>query len=141
MEWQSADGYVASDDPTRLDVERVWRWLAEDAYWAIGRPRDVVERSLAGSLNLGAYAGDELVGFCRWVTDRATFAWLCDVYVHPAHRGSGLGTWLVGVAVHHPDVRRIRRQLLATADAHALYARLGFSPLAAPERWMERSPS
>ena len=128
-----------SDDPGRLDVDRVHRWLSESAYWALGRPRDVVERSIAGSLNLGAYVDGELVGYARVVTDRATFAWLCDVYVDESVRGGGVGKALVGAVVGHPDLQGLKRFLLATADAHGLYAGFGFEPIAAPERWMERS--
>ena len=138
VEWER-DGHVISDDAARLDVERVWRWLAEESYWAVGRGRGVVERSISGSVNLGLYRpGGEQGGFCRWVTDGATFAWLCDVFVDEEARGSGLGTWMVATAVEHPVVRDVRRQMLATADAHGLYARFGFVPLAAPDRWMER---
>jgi GNAT superfamily N-acetyltransferase len=139
MEWRRDDGHVISDDTARLDVPRLARWLREDAYWALGRTRETVERSLTHSLNLGLYRPDgEQAGFCRWVTDQATFAWLCDVYVEPSVRSDGLGTWLVTTAVGHPAVRDVRRQLLATLDAHALYARFGFTPLAEPRRWMER---
>jgi GNAT superfamily N-acetyltransferase len=136
--WQR-DGFEISDDPSRLDVDRIWRWLAEESYWAVGRPRDVVERSLAGSVSLGAYRTDgEQVAFCRWVTDQATFGWLCDVFVSPTVRGEGIGTWLVSVAIDHPSVRGLPRQLLATRDAHGLYARFGFETLPEPHRWMER---
>jgi GNAT superfamily N-acetyltransferase len=139
VRWARGDGHEISDDPSRLDVDRIARWLAEESYWAAGRPRHVVTRSLEHSLNLGLYEpGGAQVAFCRWVTDRATFAWLCDVFVDRDARGRGLGTWLVEVAVDHPDVRGLRRQLLATQDAHGLYARFDFTPLATPERWMER---
>ncbi len=139
MKWQRWDGFIVSDDPARLDVERVWRWLAEESYWASGRPRDVVARSIAGSICFGLYDSDaNQVGFCRWVTDRATFAWLADVFVAPTVRGSGLGSWMVGVAIDHPAVVGITRQVLATRDAHELYGRAGFAPLRHPERWMER---
>ena len=137
MDWER-DGYLVSDDPARLDVDRVWRWLAEESYWAAGRPRHVVERAVAGSINLGLYRPDgQQVGYCRWVTDGATFAWLCDVFVDPSERGSGLGTWMVEQAVAHPGAQ-VRRQMLATADAHGLYAKFGFTPLTEPARWMER---
>jgi GNAT superfamily N-acetyltransferase len=132
------DGYEISDDPDRLDVDLLHRWLSEDAYWALGRPREVVERSLAGSVNLGLYEpGGAFVGFARLVTDRATFAWLCDVYLEPATRGKGLGTWLVGTACALARSWGPRRVILATADAHGVYARLGFTSLVEPERWME----
>jgi GNAT superfamily N-acetyltransferase len=139
VEWLRDDGHVISDEEARLDVARVAGWLREDAYWALGRTQETVERSITHSVNLGLYRPDgDQVGFCRWVTDRATFAWLCDVYLEPSARGGGLGTWLVATAVEHPAVRGVRRQLLATLDAHGLYAQLGFTPLAEPDRWMER---
>jgi GNAT superfamily N-acetyltransferase len=98
----------------------------------------VVSRSVRESLTLGLYGPDDgQVGVCRLVTDYATFAWLCDVFVDPAVRGGGLGTFLVGTATAHPDVRDLRL-VLGTRDAHELYRRFGFESLAAPERWMER---
>jgi GNAT superfamily N-acetyltransferase len=139
MEWRRSDGHEISDDAGRLDVASVARWLHDDAYWSRGRPRETVERSIEHSLNLGLYRPDgEQVGFCRWITDRATFAWLCDVYVVPVARHGGLGTWLVATAVDHPQIRDLKRQLLATLDAHGLYERFAFTPLREPGRWMER---
>jgi GNAT superfamily N-acetyltransferase len=130
---------VVSTDATRLDIDTVHRWLSSDAYWAIGRPRDVVERAVAGSLNFGAYADDRQVGYARVVTDHATFAWLCDVYVDPDARGSGVGTALMAaVDVALTDLK-VRRAVLATADAHGLYAKFGFEPMSQPERWMLRT--
>jgi GNAT superfamily N-acetyltransferase len=130
---------VVSTDATRLDIDTVHRWLSTDAYWAIGRPREVVERAVAGSLNFGAYVDDQQVGYARVVTDRATFAWLCDVYVDPDARGSGVGTALVSaVDVALTDLK-VGRAVLATGDAHGLYARFGFEPMSQPERWMLRT--
>lgn len=137
MQRRRHDGYEISDDPARLDVDRVHRWLSTDAYWALGRPRNVVERSVAGSVNYGLYREGEQLGFLRLVTDRATFAWLCDVYVDPSARGHGVGTWLVGAACDEARSWGIRRIILATADAHGLYAKLGFTAMTEPERWME----
>jgi GNAT superfamily N-acetyltransferase len=137
-----ADGLEISLDPERLDVDRIHRWLSEDAYWALGRSRDVVERSIAGSSVAGVYDGPapdgELIGLARVVGDDATFAWLCDVYVAPAWRGRGVGGWLVDELVTELVERRgIPRLLLATRDAHAVYAKAGFEPLAGVWRWME----
>jgi GNAT superfamily N-acetyltransferase len=140
MEWTSGR-YRVTDDRTLIDLDRVHRWLSEDAYWAIGRTRDVVERSVAGSIAFGLiHADDGLAGFCRMVSDCATFAWLCDVYVDHAHRGSGAGSFMVGCAVRHPDVDRVQRQVLATADAHGLYQKFGFRNFsdADRDRWMIR---
>jgi GNAT superfamily N-acetyltransferase len=104
-------------------------------------PRAVVERSFAGSLCFGLYdPGGGQAGFARAVTDRATFAWIADVFVLPEHRGRGLAGWLMRTVVEHPDLRGLRRTVLATRDAHRLYAGLGFAPLPRPERWMERGP-
>ncbi|MFF1543175.1 GNAT family N-acetyltransferase [Streptomyces sp. NPDC058291] len=133
-----ADGYEFSTDPDRIDVERVHRWLSTDAYWAIGRSRLKQERAIAGSLNFGAYdtASGEQVAYARVVTDRATFAWLCDVYVDPAVRGKGIGTAMTRAVRDHLQPYGLRRILLATHDAHEVYEKAGFRPLAAPERWM-----
>jgi len=128
--------YELSDDPARLDVDAIHRFLSS-AYWSPGIPRETVARAVANSLALGLYHGGATVGFARFVTDRATFAYLADVFVVPAHRGQGLATWLVGTALTHPDLNGLRRTMLATRDQHALYARFGFAPLARPERFME----
>jgi GNAT superfamily N-acetyltransferase len=128
-----------STDPDRLDVDLVHRWLSEDAYWALGRSREVVGRSIAHSLNFGAYADGRLVGYARLVTDGATFAWLCDVYVSADQRGHGVGTALMDAVDDRLRGLGVRRAMLATADAHALYARYGFEPMSDAERWMMRS--
>ncbi|MFJ8579155.1 GNAT family N-acetyltransferase [Micromonospora sp. NPDC093277] len=132
------DGYQISTDPTRLDLDRVHRWLATDAYWAIGRERDIVEHAFAGSIGFGVYRpGDgQQVAVARVVTDRATFAWLCDVYVDRAERGRGLGSWLAGAVRDHLAELGVRRIVLATLDAHEVYAKVGFSPVE-PDRWMQ----
>lgn len=128
-----------STDASRLDVERIHRWLSEDAYWSLGRTLEVVARSIEHSLNFGAYDDrGELVGYARVVTDHATFAWLCDVYVDPSSRGAGVGTALLDAVSARLAGLRLSRTLLATADAHALYTRYGFAPLAQPERFMVR---
>ena len=138
--WPGPDGYWVSDDGALIDVERVHGWLSAQSYWAQGRSLDVVARSIMQSLALGLYGADGVqVGVCRWVTDRSTFAWLCDVFIDTAVRGSGLGTFLVRTAVAHPDVRDLRL-VLGTRDAHGFYGRFGFGTLAAPDRWMERPP-
>lgn len=130
---------TVSTDPALLDVDTLHRWLSTDAYWALGRPRDVLDRAIAGSLNFGAYDDGRLVGYARLVTDRATFAWLCDVYVDPAARGAGVGVALIAAVDAELTGLQVRRTLLATADAHGLYARFGFEPMADPERWMLRT--
>jgi GNAT superfamily N-acetyltransferase len=136
----SPDGFVASDDPARVDVDALHRFLTT-AYWSPGVARDVVVRSLAGSIVMGVYSPDGAqVAFARAVTDRATFAWIADVFVLPAHRGRGLGRFVVSTLLDHPELQGLRRLLLATADAHALYGDYGFRPLDDPARFMERRP-
>ena len=133
------DGYLISTDRERLDVEFIHQFLSISAYWAQGRPLDTVRRSIEGSLCFGIYAGAQQVGFARVVTDRATFAWLCDLFVVEGHRGRGLGKWLVECVVAHPDLQTLRIFLLATRDAHELYRRYGgFEVLQAPDRLMAR---
>lgn len=127
-----------STDPERLDVDLVHRFLSEDAYWSRGRSRDVTERAIAGSLCFGAFDGLDQLGFARAVTDGATFGWVCDVFVVPSARGRGVGKALVGAIVAHPALATIPRLLLATADAHGLYAGFGFEPLDDADRWMRR---
>ena len=132
------DGYQISDDPVRLDIDVVHRWLSEDAYWSLGRTAETTRGAIAGSVNFGLYTADGTqVGYARAVTDRATFAWLCDVYVDPAARGAGLGTWFVGAVCEEIGTWGTRRVILATRDAHGLYAKFGFGALVEPERWME----
>ncbi|WP_084003688.1 GNAT family N-acetyltransferase [Agromyces aureus] len=134
-------GYRLSTDRADLDRERVHRWLSTDAYWALGRAREVQDAAIDGSRNYGVYdeATGEQVAYARVVTDGATFAWLCDVYVDPAARGGGLGVDLVEGVIADLDPLGIRRTMLATADAHGLYAKAEFEPLADPGRWMLRT--
>ena len=130
--------YLASTDAARLDLAAVHAYLAQ-SYWSPGVPEAVVRRAAAHSLCCGLYHDVEgQVGFARAVTDRATYAYLADVYVLDAHRGRGLGEWLVATLLSHPDLRALRRMALMTRDAHRLYARFGFGPAAAPDRYMER---
>ncbi|MFJ8746391.1 GNAT family N-acetyltransferase [Embleya sp. NPDC127516] len=132
------DGYEISTDPTRLDAALIHRWLSLDAYWAMGRPREKQDTAIARSLNFGVYdtASGAQVGYARVVTDGATFGWLCDVYIDPAVRGKGLGTALVAAIRDHLEPAGLRRLMLATADAHAVYAQVGFEPMADTDKWM-----
>jgi GNAT superfamily N-acetyltransferase len=137
---RSDGSYELSDDKTRLDVAKVADWLATDAYWAIGRPHATTEAAIEGSDAYGVYAPDSTqAAFCRVVTDRATFGWLCDVYVDRAHRGRGIARWMVAALRDEYGATGMRRLLLATGDAHDVYAAVGFAPLAKPEMWMELS--
>ena len=132
MEW-TRDGYTISDDPARVDVDAVHRYLHDESYWARGVPREVVERSIAGSLPFGLYAPDgSLAGFARVVTDRATYGYLADVFMLDSHRGAGLGVWLVEVVLSHPELQGLRRWVLFTEDAHGLYNASASSPAVHP---------
>ncbi|GAA0658443.1 GNAT superfamily N-acetyltransferase [Sphingomonas insulae] len=125
------------DDRARLDVARVHGWLAS-SYWSPGIDRALVERAIAGSHCLGAYRDGEQVGYARAITDHATFAWIADVWIDVPARGQGLGRRMVGWFVDHPRFAGIRRIALVTADAHGVYAALGFHPPLRPDRYMER---
>lgn len=131
--------FTISTDPDWLDVAAIHEFLSTQAYWALGRSREVVEKTIRSSLCFGVYQAGKQVGFARVVTDYATFGWLCDVFILPSHRGLGLAKWLVANVVEHPELRGLRRLLLATRDAHELYRGYGgFAALSAPERFMER---
>jgi len=133
------DGWVISDDKTRLDLEIMHRYLAVHSYWARGRSRAAVERSIAHSLCLGLYAADgRQGGFIRVISDRAVMAHLSDLFVLPDCRGHGLGKALFAAALAHPELASVGRWTLSTDDAHALYARFGFTPLPRPETAMVR---
>ncbi|TAH39864.1 MAG: N-acetyltransferase [Gammaproteobacteria bacterium] len=128
--------YEITTDPARFDVQAIHAFLSS-SYWSPGVPRAVVERAIENSLCFGVLLGNAQVGFGRVITDRATLAYLADVYVLEEHRGKGLSKRLLDAVVSHPELQGLRRMLLATRDAHTLYAKYGFTPLAAPERMME----
>lgn len=132
------DGYEITTDQARIDVDAVHAYLSEASYWAKGIPREVVERSIRHSLSFALLCGDELAGFARVTSDRATVAYLGDVFILPAHRGKGLSKWLMECIGNHPELQGLRRWMLATSDAHGLYTQYGFTPLKAPQRWMEK---
>lgn len=125
----------------RVDFERVHGWLSS-TYWSPGVAREKVERAARNSsLVVGAYADETQVGYLRVVSDKTTFAWICDVYVDEAYRGRGIARAMVTHALNHPEHQGLRRWLLATADAHGVYAECGFKPLDNPERWMFLRPA
>lgn len=126
-----------SDDLARLDLARIHGWLAS-SYWSPGIARETVARAIAGSHCLGAYRDGEQIGFARMITDHATFAWLADVWVAEAARGAGVGREMVRWFLNHRDFQGLRRVGLVTADAHGVYAALGFHPLVRADRYMER---
>ena len=133
--------FVISTDPARLDLDVIHGYLAGTSYWAAGRAREVVARALRHSLCFGVYRDRQQIGFARVVTDFATFAWLADVFILDKYQGAGLGKWLIGCVLLHPDLQGLRRFLLATKDAHGLYRQFGWTELPAPERYMERFDS
>lgn len=126
-----------SYDSNRLDIGLIHRWLSEESYWAQGRTMEATRATIANSLCIGIYLDGEQVGFARVVSDRVTFAWLADVFIAEEHRGYGYGKTLVAAALAHPELQGLKRWLLATKDAHGLYAQFGFTPVP-PERFMER---
>ena len=133
--------YVVSSDTRHVDRDLVWRFLHDESYWAAGVPRDVMDRAIDGSLCFSVFDGDPArgapqVAFARVVTDRATFGWLCDVFVLEAHRGMGAGKTLMDAVMSYPELQGLRNVLLATRDAHGLYAKHGFAPLVEPARWL-----
>jgi GNAT superfamily N-acetyltransferase len=134
-EWRRGE-YLISTDRSRLNLGIIHDFLST-SYWAVGVLDDVVRRLVENSLVFGVYRGEEQVGFARVVTDYATFAYLADVFVLEAHRGRGVGKWLIEVVLSHPDLRGLRRWLLATGDAHELYRKYGFAELARSEIFME----
>ena len=130
------EDFIVSTDPGRLDVHAIHAFLVT-SYWAEGLPRETLERALGNSLCFGLYEGERQIGLARVITDRATYAYLCDVYVLPERRGRGLGAWMMGCVMAHPDLQGLRRFSLVTRDAHELYRPFGFTEIAAPGGHME----
>ena len=139
-EWRR-DGFLISTDPALLDLQVVHRWLSESSYWVPGIPFEVVKRGVDGSLNFGLYAAGNKpqAGLARIISDYATFAYVCDVFVLDEYRGRGLGVWLMECVAAHPRLQGLRRWMLGTKDAHTLYEKTGFTAVAAPDRWMEKA--
>lgn len=128
--------YEVTSDIARFDVDAIHAALSQ-MYWSVGVPREIVERAMANSICFGVLCDGAQVAFARVITDRATFAYLADVYVLEAHRGRGLSKRMMEAIVSHPELQGLRRWLLATRDAHGLYEQFGFTPLSAPDRLME----
>jgi len=129
-------GFIYSDDVNRLDPIAIHRYLSQESYWAKGIPLETVQRSIANSLCFGIYQESKQVGFARWITDRATFGYLADVYVEPQYQGLGLSKKLMSLMLFHKDLQGLRRYMLATRDAHELYSKYGFKPLENPDNLM-----
>jgi GNAT superfamily N-acetyltransferase len=129
--------FLISTDRELLDLDVIHGFLT-NCYWAKGIPREVVARSIEHALRFGIYDGAAAqVGFARVVSDFATVAYLGDVFVLESHRGRGLSKWLMECVMQHPALQNLRRWILLTRDAHGLYSQFGFSPVKAPERYME----
>ncbi len=133
--WSNGD-YEISTDPARVDAGMVQEFLT-NSYWAKGILLETVRRSIEHSIPFGVYHGQQQVGFARIISDLTTFAYLADVFIVPPYRGRGLSRWLMECIVGHPDLQGLRRWMLATQDAHGLYAKFGFTAISNPDRWME----
>ena len=135
--YEVSDGpYRINTDISKLDVNIVHKYLSEESYWAKGIPKDVVEKAIENSLCFGVYVDEQQIGFTRVVTDKATFAYVADVFILPAHRGKGLSKWLMQTIQAHPELQNLRRWLLTTKDAHSLYEQCGWTRV--PEDYMYR---
>lgn len=130
------NGFIFSDDKQKIDPIAIHQYLSKESYWAKDIPLEVVKTSIENSLCFGIYKDTKQVGFARWITDKATFAYLADVYVLEPYRGLGLSKKLMSLMMFHKDLQGLRRYMLATLDAHSLYAQFGFKPIENPERLM-----
>lgn len=137
MEWER-EGYLISTNADKLNLDMIHEFLSLRSYWATGRSRETIWKSIQHSLPFGIYKGEEQIGFARVITDYATFAWVADVFILEPYRGRGLSKWLMEVMISHPELQRFRRWVLSTKDAHDLYRKYGFVELKHSERWMER---
>ena len=135
---EAARSIDITNDLSRIDLDRVHAWLARKTYWAGEMPRSVLDRAVKGSLCFAAIQDGTTVGFARVISDRATFAYVADVFVDPERRGTGISKAIMSSIMQHPDLQGLRLWVLVTADAHGLYARHGFTAPAKPERYMER---
>ena len=131
------DGYLFSNDKSLLQIEVIHTYLSTESYWANGIPLEVVEKSISNSECFGVYHTGKQIGFARWITDKATFGYLADVFILPEHRGKRLSKVLMQFMLSFPWLKGCRRLVLATRDAHSLYAQNGFEPLSHPDRFME----
>ena len=133
--------FILTTDKSKLQIERMHRFLSQEAYWCLGIPLTVVKKAVDGSLCFGLYddAKKEApqIGYARIVSDKATFAWLCDVYIEKEYRGQGLSKWLMECLISHPELKDLRRICLATKDAHELYKKYGFEVTQTPGNWLE----
>lgn len=130
-------GYSISTDKTLIDFDMMIDYLGKQSYWSKGIPKETLRKALDNAVCFGVYHNKKQIGFAKVVTDKATFAYLADVFILEQYRGLGLSKWLIQTIKQHPDLQGLRRWMLATADAHGLYAQFGFEPVNNPERWMQ----
>jgi GNAT superfamily N-acetyltransferase len=130
-------GFIISTDKNLVDFDVVYNYLNNESYWAKGIPAESLKKAIENSICFGIYKQGKQAGFARVVTDKATFAYICDVFILAGHRRLGLSKWLMQTIKEHPELQGLRRWSLATADAHSLYAQFGFTTISRPERWME----
>jgi GNAT superfamily N-acetyltransferase len=131
------EGYFISTDQQLIDFDEVYNFLENESYWSRGVTKERLRRAISNSLCFGIYKNGKQAALARVITDKATFAYICDVFVLQEHRGKGLSKWLIQTIRQHQDLQGVRRWSLATADAHGLYAQYGFVPLTQTDRWME----
>lgn len=131
--------FTISTDKSRLDLDVIHKFLSEESYWASNRSLERTVTAIDNSICYGVYHGDRQIGFARVVTDKSTFAYIGDVFILNEFRGQGLSKWLMQVIVDHPELQGLRRWVLATKDAHGLYAQYEFAELRHPDRWMEKT--
>lgn len=134
--------FIISTDKAKLDTGLIHHYLSTESYWAKNIPLTVVQQSIEGSFCFGVYKKESnglltQIGFARVITDYTTFGYLADVFILDNYRGRGISKWLMHEIMNHPQLQGFRRWMLATSDAHGLYAQLGFTPLANPDRIME----
>ena len=134
MNWHK-DEFTITTDKSTMDIEVIHGYLSR-SYWAEGVPKQIVQKSIEGSFCFGVFHGNSQVGFARVITDKATFAYLGDVFILEPYRGKGLSKWLMEIIIAHPELQGLRRFCLITRDAHGLYRQFGFTELTSPENWM-----
>jgi len=133
---EEKDQFMITTDKEKFDVDLIHSFLT-NSYWAEGISREIVRRSIDGALCFGVFENNKQIGFARMITDKATFAYLADVFIMEEYRGRGLSKWLMQIIMSHPDLQGLRRMMLATRDAHELYKKFGFTPLNNVDRWMQ----
>src|ERR1044072_741173 len=137
MEWQYEE-FVISTDEERLQIDVIHKYLSEESYWAQGRTLENTRKAIENSICFGVYRDDQQLSFARVITDKATFAYLGDVFILPGYQKKGLSKSLMEAILAPPQLQNLRRWILAIKDAHGLYAQYDFTPLKFPDRWMER---